>query len=55
MKMIKFDKNDEILSNIARIVEKRLHENIDIELLIDKSMDELDSKFQKELNWNGKL
>ena len=44
--MIKFDKNDEILSNIARVVGKRLPENTDVELRIDKSMDEMDSEIK---------
>ena len=44
--MIKYNTNDEILSNIARIVEKRLPENTDIELGIDKSMDEMDSEIK---------
>ena len=44
--MIKYDKNDKILSNIARIVEKRLKTDADITLVIDKSMNELDSKIE---------
>ena len=44
--MIKFDKNDEILSNIARVVGKRLPENTEITLVIDKSMGKWDSKIE---------
>ncbi len=44
--MIIYDENDKILSNIARVVRKRLPENTDVELRIDKSMDEMDSEIK---------
>ncbi len=44
--MINYNKNDEILSNIARVVEKRLSKDTNITLEIDKSMDEKDSKIE---------
>ena len=44
--MIKYDKNDHILSNIARIVKKRLKCDRDITLVIDKSMGEKESKIE---------
>ncbi len=44
--MVRYDKNDKILSNIARIVEKRLPENADITLLIDSSMGKWASKIE---------
>lgn len=44
--MIVYNKDDMTLSNIARIVENRLKENLDITLLIDKSFDEYSGKIE---------
>ncbi len=42
--MIKFDRNDEILSNIAKIAEKRIDANTDITIMIDPELGEFDGK-----------
>ena len=45
--MICFDQNDVILGNIARVIEKRLKDkDVKLTLVLDKSMNELESKFE---------
>ena len=44
--MITFDKNDKILGNIAALFEKRLKEQTDITLVIDKAMGEFVGKIE---------
>ena len=44
--MINYNKEDKILSNIARIVEKRAKKELNLTLVLDSAMDEFDSKYE---------
>ncbi len=44
--MIKYDEKDKVLSNIAKIVEKRAKGDIDLTLVLDKSLGEYNGKYE---------
>ena len=51
--MIKFNENDKILSNIAKIVEKRAKGDIDLTLVLDESMGEYKGKYENGVITGG--
>ena len=51
--MIKFNENDKILSNIAKIVEKRAKGEIDLTLLVDESLGEYNGKYENGVITGG--
>lgn len=51
--MIKYNSNDKILSNIARVVEKRAKRELNLTLVLDKTMDEFDAKYEDGVITSG--
>ena len=48
--MIRFDKSDKILANIAKVIEKRLrNDSIDLTIAIDKELSNLESKIENRV------
>ena len=44
--MIKFNKNDKILANIAKMVEKRAKGDINLTLVLDETLGEYNGKYE---------
>ncbi len=51
--MIKFNENDKVLSNIAKIVEKRAKGEINLTLLLDESLGEYNGKYENGVITGG--
>ena len=52
--MIRFDKSDKILANIAKVIEKRLrNDNIDLTIAINKELSNLESKIENRVISGG--